>query len=310
LFGYQLYDEPEYKAGGGLGVEEQRRLRVFVEGLRRNRDALRQWDPQPHRMISVVFNLVPLSSWTDYLPVVDSFQVDRYPLDKEQAYFGHRGDWGPLMMAWSMHHGTTALAGHPHLRNPATCMQGVGWLHTESGVLGLWRDPLYEETRYMAYSSMTVGAWGIFHWIRKFGQPDSPAILRNVSRLYAELRSLFPALEQSCEHPPFTVRHNHEGITRSFLTDSVPDLTTLPLEDRDHYYLIVSNNSGTFTDISIRMKLPHLQGTEARPATVLNEEWNRTAGYSEESGEWILDTHTMCFGDINIWVIPKARPVE
>jgi hypothetical protein len=126
LFGYQLYDEPEYKAGGGLGVEEQRQLRDFVEGLRRNRDALRQWDPRPHRMISVVFNLVPLSSWTDYLPAVDSFQVDRYPLDKEQAYFGHRGDWGPLMMAWSMHHGTTALPEHPHLRNPAACTRSCG----------------------------------------------------------------------------------------------------------------------------------------------------------------------------------------
>ena len=33
LFGYQLYDEPEYKAGGGLGVEDQRQLRRICLGL-------------------------------------------------------------------------------------------------------------------------------------------------------------------------------------------------------------------------------------------------------------------------------------
>ncbi len=310
LFGYQLYDEPEYKTGGGLGVEAQTQVRQFVEGLRLNRDTIRRWDPNPHRMVSVVFNLVPLSSWTEFLPVIDSFQVDRYPLDKEQAYFGHRGDWGPLMMAWSMNHGAEALKEHRHLLNPAPCMQGVGWLHTESGVLGLWRDPLYEETRYMAYSSMTVGGWGIFHWIRKFGRPDSPAILRQVARLHTELRSLFPALEQSYENPPFTARHNHEGITRGFLTDSVADITSLSLEDRDHYYLIVSNNSGTFTDISIRMKLAQMKGKKARQASVLNEEWDRRISFSEDTGDWVLDTHTMCFGDVNIWLIPKAEPLE
>ncbi len=308
LFGYQLYDEPEYTAGGGLGVESQRRLDAFVAALRKNRDSIRQWDANPHHMISVVFNLVPLSSWTDYLPVVDSFQVDRYPLDKEQAYFGHRGDWGPLMMAWSMAHGAAALNQYPHLRNPAPCMQGVGWLHTESGELGVWRDPLYEETRYMAYSSMTVGSWGVFHWIRKFGRPDSPAILDNVARLHAELRSLFPAFEQSYERPPFTVRHNHEGISRGFLTDCIADITTLALEDQDNYYLIVSDNSASFTDVEIRLTLPHLQGAAAREATVLNEAWSRTIAFSEETDEWVLDRHSMCFGDINIWVIPKAQP--
>ena len=126
LFGYQLYDEPEYRAGFGLGVAAQRQLREFADGLAKTRDALRAWDPNPNRMISVVFNLVPLSSWTEFLPVVDSFQVDRYPLDKDQAFFGHRGDWGPLMMAWSMAHGVRGLRDHPHLKNPSPCMQGVG----------------------------------------------------------------------------------------------------------------------------------------------------------------------------------------
>ena len=155
---------------------------------------------------------------------------------------------------------------------------------------------------------LTVGSWGVFHWIRKFGRPDSPAILDNVGRLHAELRSLFPAFEQSYEHPPFTVRHNHEGITRDFLTDCIADVTTLPLEDQDNYYLIVSDNSASFTDVEIRLQLPHMQGTAARQATVLNEAWSRTIAYSEETEEWRLDKHSMCFGDINIWVIPKASP--
>lgn len=305
LFGYQLYDEPEYARGDGLGVTTRRGIEEFVEGLRRTREALQKWDPNPDRMISVVFNLVPLSSWIDYLPVIDSFQVDRYPLDREQAYFGHRGDWGPLMMAWSMAHGAAALQQHPHLRNPAPCMQGVGSNHTESGMLGIWRNPLYEETRYMAYSSLTTGAWGVFHWIRRFGRPDSPVILENVARLHRELRILLPALEQSYETPPFTVRHNHENITRGFLTDSVADITTLALADADNYYLIVSDNSGTFSDVSLQLTGLELNGTRSVEATVLNEGWSRSLGYSEDNGTWVIDTHTMCFGDINVWVIPR-----
>ncbi len=305
LFGYQLYDEPEYAASFSLGVEGQQRLRAFAEGLLRTRQALRAWDPNPRRMVSVVFNLVPLSSWTEYLPAVDSFQVDRYPLDKDQAYFGHRGDWGPLMMAWSMAHGAAALHGHGHLRNPAPCMQGVGSDHTESGMLGVWRNPLYEESRYMAYSSMTVGAWGVFHWIRRFGRPESPVINENVGRLYRELHQLLPALESSYERPPFVVRHNHEGITRSFLTDSVPDVTTLALEDGDHWYVVACNNSGTFGDVTLRLQgLPLPEGSR-RTAEVLNEAWHRDLAWSRDSREWRLPAHSMCFGDVNIWRIPK-----
>ena len=44
----------------------------------------------------------------------------------------------------------------------------------------------------------------------------------------------------------------------------------------------------------------------ARKAAVLNEEWHRTIAFSEETGEWVIDKHTMCFGDINVWVIPKT----
>ena len=310
LFGYQLYDEPEYRAGFGLGVSDQRQLREFVAGLQETRDALRKWDPNPDRLISVVFNLVPLSSWTEYLPTIDSFQIDRYPLDREQAYFGHRGDWGPLMMAWSMAHGAQALHDHPHLKNPSPCMQGVGSEHIESGTLGVWRNPLYEETRYMAYSSLTVGSWGVFHWIRRFGRPENPTINENVGRLYRELRTLIPAFEQSYEQPPFIVRHNHESITRGFLTDSVADITTLALEDNENYYLIVSSNSGTFSDVTLRLRGLKFTSNEARTAHVLNESWSRDLGYSEETGEWIIDPHTMCFGDINVWVMPKQAEVE
>lgn len=305
LFGYQLYDEPEYRAGFGLGVGDRKQLREFADGLTKTRDSIRRWDKNPNRMVAVVFNLVPLSSWTEYLPIVDSFQVDRYPLDKEQSYFGHRGDWGPLMMAWSMHHGAQAMHEHAHLRNPSPCMQGVGSEHTESGMVGVWRNPLYDETRYMAYSSLTSGAWGVFHWIRQFGRPNNPEIGKNVGRLYHEFRELIPALESSYEQPPFTVHHNHDEITRGFLTDSISDITTLTLEDSDHYYLIVCNNSKTFGDIQLRLSGLKLEGTSSREVRVLNEGWSRSLSYSEDAKEWWIDPHTMCFGDVNIWVIDK-----
>jgi len=310
LFGYQLYDEPEYRVGAGIGVGEQKELRKFTESFVRARQELREWDPNPYRMISVVFNLVPLSTWTEFLPSLESFQVDRYPLDVGQAYFGHRGDWGPLMMAWSMAHGVRALKDYPHLKNPAPCMQGVGQSFTDGKGKPVWRTPLYEESRYMAYSSLTVGAWGVFHWIHWKGFPPSPTIDANVGRLYHEFRTLLPAFEQSYEKPPFTVRHNHETITRTFLTDSVADVTTLALEDETSYYLIVSNNSGTYSDVTLRLNGLKLSTTHSRPVQALNESWSRTLAYSEETGEWVLDPHTMCFGDINVWVIPKAPPAE
>jgi hypothetical protein len=142
------------------------------------------------------------------------------------------------------------------------------------------------------------------------GFPESPAIAENVKRLHAELHTLIPAFEQSYEKPPFTVRHNHETITRSFLTDSVADVTTLALEDETNYYLIVSNNSGTFSDVTLRLKGLKLSTTRSRPVEALNESWSATLAYSEDAGEWVLEAHTMCFGDINVWVIPKAPPAE
>jgi formylglycine-generating enzyme required for sulfatase activity len=303
LLGYQLYDEPEYAAGGGLGAEPQQKLAQFVSVLTEYRDALRQWDANRDHMVQVVFNLVPLSSWTAYLPVVDAFQIDRYPCDVSQAFFGHRGDWGPLIMAWSMAHGAAALHDHPHLHNPAPCMQGVGASWTEPAYpKGVWRNPLYEETRYMAYSSLTVGGWGVFHWIRNI---SSPTVRQNVARLHAELRQLFPAFEQSYENPPFTVSHNHQEITRDFLSDCISDISTLELEDEQNYYLIVANNSGIFEDVSLRMKLPRIKDTQTRDAQVLNEDWSREIQYDEATGEWVIATHTMVFGDVNIWVIPK-----
>ncbi|MFM8172586.1 MAG: formylglycine-generating enzyme family protein [Pirellulaceae bacterium] len=306
LFGYQLYDEPEYHAVFGIAVQLQERLRHFVASLVRARELLHQWDPNPDRMVSVVFNLVPLSTWVDFLPALDSFQIDRYPLDFEQPYFGHRGDWGPLMMAWSMHHGAQSLRFHPQLKNPAPCMQGVGQSFVDGAGKPVWRNPLYEETRYMAYSSLTVGAWGAFHWIRTMaGFPENPVIDTNVGRLYQELRLLVPALEQSYEQPPFRVRHNHEGISRDFLTDSVADVTTLALEDSKHYYLIVSDNSGTIKDLTLQLEGLKLAGTHRRTVQVLHESWGRDLTYSEQLNRWQIEPHTMCFGDINVWVIPK-----
>ena len=308
LFGYQLYDEPEYAAGFGLGVESKRRLASFAGALSLTRDAIRRWDKNPRRMVSVVFNLVPLSSWTEYLPTVDSFQIDRYPLDRDQAYFGHRGDWGPLMMAWSMGHGARALDRHPHLRNPSPCMQGVGADHTEGGTLGMWRNPLYDETRYMAYSSLTVGGWGVFHWIRRFGRPENPQIAANVSRLYHELHEIVPALKQSYEHSPFEVRHDHEGISRGFLTDSVADVTTLALEDADRYYLVVCGNAAPLPSVTLRLRGLRFADTSPRSAEVLGEGWSREIRLDDTTGEWVIAPHAMTFGDVNVWAIDKRAP--
>lgn len=155
----------------------------------------------------------------------------------------------------------------------------------------------------MAYSSLTAGSWGVIHWIRNL---SSPIIRQNVAKLHAELRQLFPAFEQSWQNPPFTVRHNHEGITRDFLADCVSDISTLELEDMENYYLIVANNSGLFEDISLRMKLPGIKDDRMRNAKVLNEDWSRQISYDEPTGEWVLATHKMCFGDVNIWVIRKS----
>jgi hypothetical protein len=208
-----------------------------------------------------------------------------------------------------MAHGVAGISKTSHL-NPAPCMQGVGagWLEGDK-VTAYWRTPLYEETRYMAFSCLTVGSWGVSHWIRNFpGQANSQTIMRNVGRLYRELRQLMPALEQSYEKPPFTVSHNHEGITREFIKDLVPDISTLTLEDEKSYYLIASDNSGVFEDVSLRMKLPGIKDTKTREASVLNEDWSRDIKFDSVNGEWVIATHKMCFGDINIWVIPKVAP--
>ena len=157
----------------------------------------------------------------------------------------------------------------------------------------------------MAYSSLTAGGWGVIHWIRNI---SSPTIRQNAARLHAELRQLFPAFEQSYENPPFTVSHNHEGITRDFLTDCISDISTLELEDEQHYYLIVADNSGVFEDVQLRLKLPGIKDTRTRNAQVLNEDWSREIKYDEATGQWVIATHKMVFGDVNIWVIPKVIP--
>jgi hypothetical protein len=38
----------------------------------------------------------------------------------------------------------------------------------------------------------------------------------------------------------------------------------------------------------------------------LNEDWSREIKYDAATGEWVIATHKMCFGDVNSWVVPKA----
>jgi len=71
---------------------------------------------------------------------------------------------------------------------------------------------------------------------------------------------------------------------------------------------VVANNTGTFSDVTLRLKGLPLGDTRSRSVEVLNEDWSRSLGYSEDSGEWILAPHTMCFGDVNVWRIPKKTP--
>lgn len=296
LLGYNISDEPECRAEP-------------VEPLGRIRRLIERWDANPDHLVQVVFNHVPYEDyspqdWKEYLPVLDTFQVDRYPICRQFSYFSHSagdpGAWGSGRCAWEFSHAVAAIENSAH-RNPVIVLQGMGKNYYEGGYH--WRDPLYEETRYMAYSSLTAGAWGVVHWIRNISPPN---IRCNVARLYAELRQLLPAFKHSWQSPPFTVSHNHEQITRDWLTDRLADITTLALADDANYYLIAANNTGVFEDVRFRLQLP-VEGKDGQGPRiqVLNEDWVRNISFDAEAGDWVIDKHTMCFGDVNIWVLPK-----
>jgi len=305
LLGYQTYDEPE---GGPPKEAAAKTATSWVESFVKMHAAIRLWDPNPNHMVQMVFNIVPQEGisaidWRLFLPAIDSFQIDRYGVNRQFPYFAHGnnvgGIWGPLRSAWQIAHGVSAIEQTSH-RNPATVLQGVGLNFNQSGFH--WRDPLYDETRYMAYASLTAGGWGVLHWIHNVSPPP---IRQNVARLYRELGQLSPALECSWEKPPFAIEHSHAGITRDWLKDKVPDISTLALEDDKHYYLIAVDNTAVFENVSFRMKLPNIADPKPRLATVLNEGWSREVKYEAETGQWVIPEHTMCFGDVNVWVIPK-----
>ena len=146
------------------------------------------------------------------------------------------------------------------------------------------------------------------HWILCV---SSEPIRANVTSLYAGLKQLMPAFMQSWSEPPFEVEHKYTQITREWLADRVADITTLELEDNDHYYLIAVNNSGVIKDVTFRMRLANMQSNERRAPRVLNEGWpmpgddNRMVRYDAQTQQWVIPKHTMIFGDVNIWVILK-----
>ncbi len=304
LLAYQVYDEPEFRTENGLNEFVNLETKSFVDSIGQVRTLIRSIDKNPHRSIQVVFNMVPMSAFHWFLPAVDGFQIDRYPIWAGSGIMSHKGDIGPLRMAWSISHGAREVAASHHL-NPVPVMQGIGLSHDEArdGTGYYWRNPTYEETRYMAYSSLTAGGWGFLHWIR---DSSCDYIKQNVARLHFEFRELIPALEQSYEHPPFTVTHKYTGLTRNYLTDAVPDISTLELEDDKNYYLIASDNSGPYEDVEFSLKIPAFKETDQpRVANVLNEGWHRKLTYDSTSQQWNIPKHPMCFGDINVWVIPK-----
>jgi hypothetical protein len=309
LLGYQLFDEPEYKLGEVFKEEDRRSSARFIEGMVQTRAALHRWDRNPHHTVQVVFNRVPDSQWRRVLPAVDGFQVDRYPIHAAAGFLAQQGDWGPLIMAWSIAHGVETARGLG-LQSPVPVMQGVGASHDEGGGGDgfHWRNPAWEETRYMAYSSFSVGGWGFLHWIR---DKSCPAITRNVARLQSEFQALLPALERIDQPPPFSCRHNHESISRTFLTDGIPDLTTVALADDRHWYLVVVNNAGVFDDVTLRLQFPpDSQPREAVMATVLGEDWSRPCTRDPRTNDWLLPRHAMSFGDVNVWVLPRPQPTE
>ena len=133
-----------------------------------------------------------------------------------------------------MHHGAAALRDHPHLRNPSPCMQGVGPKCLDSAQRPVWRNPLYDETRFMAYSSLTVGSWFVFHWIRKMGFGESAEIDANVGgevavKVGRKMRKLGESHQVLCiTHLPqvaaaasrqFAVMKNYDGKRTSTSVD-------------------------------------------------------------------------------------------
>ena len=63
-------------------------------------------------------------------------------------------------------------------------------------------------------------------------------------------------------------------------------------------------------DVALRLKGVKCAKPNGRPTQALNKSWSGTLSYSEDAGEWVIDPHSMCFGDINVWVIPKTLPAE
>lgn len=303
FLGYQAFDEPECNA-----PKEPAARASWLQAFAEMRAAIHSWDPNPHHLVQMVFNQVPHedhsnTDWSLFLPAMDSFQIDRYGINRQFPYFAHgnntAGIWGPLRLPWQIAHGVAAIENTSH-RNPAPVLQGVGLNYYEKGYQ--WRDPLYDETRYMAYASLTAGGWGVLHWLHNVSPPP---IRQNVARLYRELGQLVTAFESSWEKPPFAVEQSHADISRDWLNDKIPDISTLALEDNHNYYLIAVDNTGVFENVSFRMKLPHIKTVAPRLATVLNEGWSREIGYDAETSQWVIPEHTMCFGDVNIWTIPK-----
>jgi hypothetical protein len=115
-------------------------------------------------------------------------------------------------------------------------------------------------------------------------------------------------LKQSYEHSPFEVRHDHEGISRGFLTDSVADVTTLALEDADRYYLVVCGNAAPLPSVTLRLRGLRFADTSPRSAEVLGEGWSREIRLDDTTGEWVIAPHAMTFGDVNVWAIDKRAP--
>ena len=151
---------------------------------------MRDWDSNTNHRMQWLFNEVPhkegdIADGKDFFPATDSFQVDRYPIGAGTLFF-HALDWSPILMPWTMAQRVAGMAKMHDDRSP--CTAWVGFSHSSPD----WRDPLSDAIREMAFSSLTIGSWGVVHLI---SSGTSPNICDNVAKLHKQIRQRFPALE-------------------------------------------------------------------------------------------------------------------
>jgi hypothetical protein len=126
-----------------------------------------------------------------------------------------------------------------------------------------WRLPTFQETRYMSFSALTVGARGILYWLHS--APGGSGIVSSQSH---REQIVYPVMDQVATVGPAVVSPLGDGgITVTSTHDSdttgtqVNDVTYIfrnyQLDGYDDYYLIASNNlPSSSANVQFTMDLP------------------------------------------------------